>query len=390
MKILILAEWYSEKMGYAENYLPISLGKLGHEVHMLTTDLQVYGTSPEYDKIYLHHLGPRQVEQGIFKKEYYTLHRNPHTLIDGLGIANIEDKIKQIQPNIVYCFEIFAPETLTAIKLKNIYNYKIFCESRVHLSIYTPPKTIFEKIKQIETKRLGRRISREIDKFYPIAPDVQFVITKYFGINKTKCELSSLAVDTNLFYPNFQPVENLQFRTNLGYTNEDIICLYTGKLAESKGPLVLAKAIEFLHQNEHKNFKGLFVGEGDSEYQKGIKNSVGCKIHPFVDVNDLPRFYNSSDIGVWPLQESTSQLDAIACGMPIVINEKVEDNFRVDGNGLKYRDRDFKDLALKILLLEDKKKREEFGKIGSKKVHDFYSWDILAEKRVNDFKKSYQ
>ena len=28
-----------------------------------------------------------------------------------------------------------------------------------------------------------------------------------------------------------------------------------------------------------------------------------------------------AEIGIWPTQESTSQLDALACGLPIIINE---------------------------------------------------------------------
>ena len=389
MKILILAEWFSDKMGYSENYLPVALGKLGHEVHLLTTDLQVYATSSDYDKVYLDHLGPKQVEQGIFNKEYYTLHRNPHTLIDGLDILNLENKIKEIQPDVVYCFEIFIPHTLKVISLKRKYKYKLFCESRMHLSVYSPPQKLLHKVRQIKTRILGKKISAQVDKFYPIAPDVLHVVTKYFGIDKNKCEVSSLAVDTDLFSPNAKLEEIIQFRNNMGYSDDNIVCIYTGRFTELKGPLILAKAIEYLQLNGHSKFMGLFVGQGDSEYQVKIGNSLGCKIHSFVETNQLPKFYQSFDIGVWPLQESTSQLDAAACGMPIIINEKVEDNFRTEGNGLRYKDRDYKDLASKLLLLEDRSKRKELGKIGSKKVIDYYSWNYLAQKKVEDFTKEY-
>jgi glycosyltransferase involved in cell wall biosynthesis len=358
-------------------------------VHLLTTDLQVYATSKEYDTVYGQHLGSKQVEQGIFKTEYFTLHRNPHTLVGGLGIVNLEDKIRRIRPDIVYCFEIFTPDTLTVINLKSKYKYKLFSESRLHLSVYTPPKSVLQKVKQFKTKIQGKRISELVDKFYPIAPDVLYVITKYFGIDKKKCELSSLAVDTDLFFPNVQTEKVILFRKKIGYIDDDIVCLYTGRLTESKGPLILAKAIEYLQQNGHSKFKGLFVGQGDSAYKDSIRNSMGCFIHPFVEVRQLSEFYQSFDIGVWPLQESTSQLDAAACGMPIIINEKVKDNIRTDGNGLRYKDRDYEDLASKILLLEDREKRIELGRIGSKKIHDYYSWNYLAEKRVADFKKEY-
>ena len=39
-------------MNYAENHLPTSFGKLGHETVLLTTKLQIYGRWKKYDQIY--------------------------------------------------------------------------------------------------------------------------------------------------------------------------------------------------------------------------------------------------------------------------------------------------------------------------------------------------
>ena len=42
----------------------------------------------------LQYLGLKQVEQGIIKKEYFNLHRNPYTLVGGFAVLNLEDKRK--------------------------------------------------------------------------------------------------------------------------------------------------------------------------------------------------------------------------------------------------------------------------------------------------------
>ncbi|MBS1591548.1 MAG: glycosyltransferase family 4 protein [Bacteroidetes bacterium] len=389
MRIVIISEWFSEKMGYAENYLPKTLGKLGYDVHVITTDLQVYATSSDYEKVYEKHLGPKQVATGIFKKDFFTLHRNPHTLTKGLGIANLEEKLAALKPDVVYCFEIFMPDTMLCVSVKDKYGFKLFCESRQHLSVYTPPKTFKQKINQLKVIAKGRIMAKKIDKFYPVAPDVFTVITKYFGIPKRKCEIASLAVDTDIFSHGYSNIAIEELRNKLGYTLSDIVCLYTGRFTESKGPLILAQAINALHEKGHTNFKGLFVGQGDDVYQQNILNQKGCSIHPFISANELPLFYNAFNIGVWPLQESTSQLDAAACGMPIIINEKVEDNFRIEGNGLKYKDKNYNDLAEQILSLKDVAKRKQMGAIGSKKIAEHYSWDYLAKKKLIDFKAIY-
>ena len=390
MKILIIVDWYSDNMGYAENFLPKAFGKLGHEVHLISSDLQVYATSPNYDSVYKSKLGDKQTETGIFKKEYFTLHRN-HNKNNrfGIFILDLEQKINEIRPDIVYCFEIITPSTVLAAKLKNKYNYHLFCESRMHSSVFVPPNTLTAKFKFWLRKRILKlkNVAIKVDKFYPLAPDVYSNITQYFGIPTDKCELASLAVETELFSPVKNTVTVKVFRNNLGFNDQDIICIYTGRFTDEKGPLVLAKAIDSLQKQDHENIKGLFVGQGSSDYQNEIERCKGCITHPFVNPTELPNIYHSSDIGVWPLQESTSQLDAMACGLPIIVNDKLEDTNRFDGNGLRFKQNDFKDLAQKILVLLDNDKRDAMGKIGSERIFSYYSWDAIARQRVKDFEQ---
>jgi glycosyltransferase involved in cell wall biosynthesis len=385
MIIVILSEWYSEKMGYAENYLPPALGELGHQVHLVTTDLQVYATSSDYDAVYKQHLGPRQVDTGVTQERFFTLHRNPHEIRDGILIGGLQETLRSINPDIIYCFEILTPIALQAVEYKRSARCRIFCESRRHLSVYPPPRTLLERVKNLSVKLKGWQLARHVEKFYPVAPDVLRMITLYCGIPRRKCKLASLAVNTEIFRPNTDPSGKQELRRSLGYNPEAIVCLYTGRFTPSKGPEILADAIRWLNVNGHTEFKGLFVGQGDEIMQREIGATPGCQIHPFVDSKQLPLFYQSFDIGVWPLQESTSQLDAAACGMPIIINESVEDIGRIEGNGLSYEDRDPVSLARQILKLKSQDLRRELGRSGSRKVAERYSWKAVAMDRENDF-----
>lgn len=388
MKIVIVAEWFSEKMGYVENYLPPAFGKLGHDVHLVTSDMQVYGTDEElYNKVYQKHLGDRLVPTGVFAKDGYTLHRAPHSLEGGLHITNLEQTLAHIRPDLVYCFEINSKDTQTIADIKHKYNYKLVCESRIHLSVFAVPKTFAQKLSQLKRWAIGRWLSRKIDLFYPIAPDVQYVITKYYGIPVSKCKLTSLGVETDLFSPKLTDAEISAYRLKLGFDSSDIVCLYTGRFTHAKGPLVLAQAINYLHSQGHTKFKALFVGQGADDYIAEMRQNNNCFFHSFVNGQELVNFYCALDIGVWPLQESTSQLDAAACGMPIIISDKVEDLFRIDTNGLSYRQGNFNDLAEKILQLEDAGKRKEMGNRGIAKIQKHYSWEALAINKLADFNK---
>lgn len=388
MKIVIVSEWFSEKMGYAENYLPPAFGKLGHEVHVVTSDMQIYGTNPElYTKVYQQHLGDAIVPTGTFTKEGYTLHRNKHSLNGGLHITQLEQKIAEIKPDLVYCFEINSIDTFTIARAKQKYNYKLVCESRLHISVFSPPKTLAQKFSQLIQWINGRLLSHKVDLFYPIAPDVQYVITRYFGIPKSKCKLASLGVETDLFSRKLTTSQISIYRSKLGFTDNDVVCLYTGRFTDAKGPLILAKAVNYLHSKGHTQIKALFVGQGADDYLAEMQKNKNCFFHSFVNSQELVNFYCALDIGVWPLQESTSQLDAAACGMPIIISNKVEDIFRIESNGLSYQQGDFVDLAEKILQLIDAGKRKEMGERGIEKIKKHYSWEALAINKLADFNK---
>lgn len=393
MVVAIISDWFSEGMGYAENCLPRALAKLNCSVHTITSDLQIYATDKELYKIYEPFLGKPVTDVGSKIIDDYTLHRLHHYISGyGIGLTNLFEKLKEIKPDVVYLFEINTETTLQAVKYKPVLNYRIFAESRLHLSVFKTPRNLAQKFRQtLKTKYKWKAVGRHFEKCYPIAPDVLYVICKYFGQRKSKCSLSSLAVDTNIFKPANTKEENIKreaLRTKIGFNKDDIICIYTGRFTDNKGTILLAKAIDVLHKKGKQFFKALFVGAGDEDYINDIKKYRGCTTHKFVQPAELAEFYHAADIGVWPKQESNSQLDAVACGLPIIISSKVEDIERIKDCGTSYLHNDFNDLALKIESYEDADLRNILGLNGIIKIKEFYSWDFMAKSRLNDFEKA--
>ncbi|MGZ3697305.1 MAG: glycosyltransferase, partial [Bdellovibrionota bacterium] len=130
---------------------------------------------------------------------------------------------------------------------------------------------------------------------------------------------------------------------------------------------------------------GLFLGDGPQNYVEEIRNSEGCQVLPFVAVQDLAQYYQAADIGVWPKQESTSQLDAIACGLPIILSNRVHVTDRVEGNGSLYVEGNPQSLASELLKLDDPRSREAMGRIGAAKIRARYSWIDIAKKYTDDY-----
>jgi glycosyltransferase involved in cell wall biosynthesis len=206
------------------------------------------------------------------------------------------------------------------------------------------------------------------------------------GVAANKCVLRPLGVDTELFKPIVSDTEKekrLHMRTQLGFSPEDIICIYTGRLTHRKNPLCLAQAIELLAA-KGLPFKAFFVGNGpQEEILRSFPKS--CVVHPLVNYFDLPTYYQLADIAVWPVEYTTSMLEAAACGIPIVINENIQARERVEGNGMTYKENDPTDLARSLALLGDAERRKQLGQMGAQKMVDHFSWKAVAQRTLSDF-----
>jgi len=300
-----------------------------------------------------------------------------------------------IDPDVVQVFNVWDNSSLIAAEYCREKKKSFFTESHIHASVLRKSnrrgwREIIPSI--LNNFRPSIRLINDQTIFcYPISTDAAQICVDVLKVPIEKIKIQSLGVDTDLFFPldresNYKKIE---LRNKLNIPQENLICIYTGRFSSDKSPQVLADAIDILHNKGITNVSGLFVGNGSVDEINYIKSKRGCIVHPFVLVSELPDFYRASDIGVWPREESTSQLDAAACGLPIIISDKVKVIERAEGNGLLFKEGNSGDLAEKILLLTNKKKREEYSRNGVLKVKNNYSWSAIADERLIDYYNSF-
>lgn len=393
MRIVIFTDWYSEKMGYAEYCLAKSLASLGHEVHIITSTAQVYYNEPFYKEVYEPFIGKRLVEPGSKQMGRFTLHRLPIRLwwkrvhiFKGLF-----SKLNEIKPEIVQSFEVISSSALQIAIYKIFLKYKLFTAIHTVGSVY-PAFNNYNQMSLVEKLQIrifdsipGKLISIATERSYGATIDASLIGERFFWIPKNKIATAPLGVDTDLFHPinNKYTVDRRnEIRKKFYFKNEDIVCIFTGRFTTDKNPLCLAKAISVLNK-EGLCIKGLFLGNGPQETE--IKECGGCIISPFVNYDELPDYYRASDIGVWPRQESTSMIDAAACGLPIVVSDRLLAKERVEGNGLTYIENDCNDLARILEQLLSVNIRNELGAFGIWKMKNEFSWISIAERRIKDY-----
>lgn len=393
MRVVLLTETFTKNMGYAGMMLPKYLARFGVDVHVVSLGLPPYYQINDFQSTYGNFTASNDFKpDSIESYNGYTLHVLPHKLLFGYPrMLKLREKLKSISPNVVQTFAAIGLIPMEAALLQIFLKYKLFTGNHTTASVFplSRKKIKFidkDKIKNVITRELhGRIISYCTEKCYCATKDCGDIAANYFGVQINKIEIAHLGVDTDLFFmdnSNEAKAKRLKLRKQLGVSPTDIVCIYTGRLSNEKNPLILAKAVEKLIK-VGEPFKALFVGHGIQAEQ--IKKCLGSKINPFVAVEELPDFYRASDIGVWPTQESTSMLDAAACGLPVIVNDTLAAVERIDGNGIIYQLNNLNSMIDAIKSLSDPKRRLCLGENGANKMANKYSWNLLANKRLRDY-----
>lgn len=392
-KVVVVSGFFSEGMGYTENCLPKTLASLGHDVHVVTSNFNVYGNTPEYDKTYRDFLGPADQGARTFTTDGYTVHRLQCSLIRGyVSIHGLGTKLRELAPDVVHCTEIASLQTYKLALMRRSLGFRLFAETHQHMSVVKPylknPNGQFvRRFGYWLTRTLPTSLaSRTVEKCYAIAPDCVEVATRFYGVSPSKIRMQSLGTDTLLFRPAESAEEREErrsMREAAGYGATDIVCVYTGRFSKDKNPLVLAQAIDGLVVSGEKRFHGLFVGEG--EQRQAILQCGQSQIRSFARHIDLAKLYRMADIAIWPRQESMSMLDAAACGLPLIVSADIGENERVAGNGCVYRENDAADLGRAIVSLVSAEERASLAAVGRKKMREHFSWTNIAQSIVADY-----
>lgn len=396
MRVAVVQIWHNERMGYVDRFLPAALASLGCDVHLVTSDAKPYFQHPDYASIYAPAFGPPLAECGMVRRaDGVTVHRLPHGFFRGrLRIRGLYRKLAELRPDVVQGFEVNCLTSYEAALYRPLLGYRLFLEAHIHASVFADARAKLPLAKRgawlLYRAFAGRPLSWMTQRCHPISTDAAEIATRFFGMHPDKVEVAPLGTDTTLFRPasgQAELADRAARRAAWGVGDTDVLCVYSGRVTRDKGPEILARAIARLRE-AGRRFFGLFIGSGPRDIAGEIESTPGCVLHPFVDVDALPDLYRAADVGVWPRQESTSQLDAAACGLPLILSDRVQVIERVDGCGLLYREGDAADLASRLLQLEDPRVRLRLGATGRARMQQQFDWRVLARARQREYQRS--
>jgi glycosyltransferase involved in cell wall biosynthesis len=393
MRVVILSETFAKNMGYMGSMLPKYLARQGVDVHVVSMDLPPYYQLTDFKETYGDFRNPVEKLAGTVEEfNGYQLHFLSHQKVFGyMKMKGLHRKLLDIKPQIVQSIPAIGWIPLDAALIKPLLGYKLFTGNHNSASTFELANkeyvfTDIERLKCFFTRTIhGRLVSLLTEKCYGVTKDCAEIAWKYYGVQRKKVEVMHLGVDTDYFFPIDSKSlhdERMKVRKELGFDNNDIVCIYTGKFTESKNANILANAIERL-RSMGLPFKGLFIGEGVQK--ELIEKNTSSVVVNFMPFNQLGAYYRSADIGVWPTNESTSMLDAAACGIPLIVSDGIVYRDHVEGNGLVYKMNDLDNLVDTLLSLRDSAERHRLGSFGAEKMLRDFSWESVAKRRINDY-----
>jgi len=297
----------------------------GHRVTILTTSLQ-------------------PMEELIQKENGVEIHYLPVTIPARYSKEFLDLSVKRFeQLHRSRPFDVIWSESLGAIgyikKIKHKERLPIF--AKMQGSLWGSILTSFRTARSLTKKWpiiLGYNLPRMLLQFFnwqiPIikesgiiicpSPQTADEIRRESIIQKSKLFVSVNGINVNQFRPD--PMLRQEGRENLSLDQDDFLILNVGRLSSDKGIHILLKAIK-LCALKIPNLVAVIAGVGyELNKLKAMANTLGIstkvRFVGFIPNEDLPMYYNASDVFICPTVRVESFgiviAEAMACGKPVI------------------------------------------------------------------------
>jgi len=390
MRIIHIIDYFQPKLGYQETFLAREHSRLGHEVHVITSDR--YYPFPHYEETVGPLLGPRQLIARIYEEEDgVTVHRLKARFEcwHRVWLKGLKQEIESIHPDIIFTHGMSSITTfcLAQWKLRNRTKCKLIYDC--HMVGIASRSRLGPLFHSAYRHVFGSLIFRAGDAFIAVSGETKEYMQIAYDISGSKVYLIPLGVDIKRFQ--YNPESRVKVRFELGIGSDEVVFVYAGKIIPEKGPNLLVEAtLRLIAESPQQKVKVMLIGNSPVKYRAKIESQLQQHMDSedillqigMVANAELPNYFSAADVGVWPRECSISILEAMGCGLPVIVSDLPAAAERVAwGNGLVYKEGDVEDLcqAMRRLLI-DENLRKEMGQRGREVVEKEFSWRVIAQR----------
>lgn len=387
MRVVHFDEMFHPDFGDQINILPKFQVKKGHEVIIVTGDSSIphprflnfadNSNMIQKDREFEKRTGAKVIRIGIkrFISSRAVFQKDFTKIIDDLN------------PDILFCH--FNDSLVGMYYIRNVkkLNYPLILDSHM-LEMASK-----NKLKNLFRIYYRNFITSKIKKYKIkiIKTQQSDYVNKRLGVPESLTPYISFGTDTSIFNPNQNIRRN--FRKELNIPEDDFVVVYTGKLNEVKGGKILAEA--FLKKfNSEKNVTLITVGNISTEYEKEVRRMFNESQNNIINIPtqkyiDLAKFYQISNLSVFPKQCSLSFFDAQACGLPVIAEDNSINKERLShNNGYTYELNNVNDLRNKIteLIIDEDNEYNTLSSNSIKYIKKNFDYEKLTDEYNEIFK----
>lgn len=383
MKILHIEDWFHPQTGYQLNLLSKYQVKQGNEVIIFTSDL-LKGNKVLNDFFGVDNLIAK--DRGFYENTGVEIYRmSTRYYISGRMIFKYRElinKIKQLKPDILF---VHGNDTFTGIVFTMLCGFNRLKIPLVLDSHMLEMATVnrFTKIFRVIYKKFITPVIKR-KNILVIRTQNDSYVEKCLGIPLEQSPWVSVGTDTTLFKPDENVKKNM--RNKYKIDKDDFVIIYAGKLDKAKGGMFLAETFIDKFATD-KKIVLIVIGNTNDENGNNVRNILETSenevlIFPTQSYMNLPKYYQMSDLAIFPKQCSLSFYDVQACGLPVVSednNVNIERNFHMNGFCFREGDsRNFRENIEKCINMN----KEEYEKMSSNAaefVRNTYDYKYIAK-----------
>lgn len=339
MRIVNIVDGFHPLAGYENNVLSKFMARKGHDYYIIAPIIE------DSQKAYLDLFGKHDIDKldRTFEQQtnVHIVRLHVKRFISGRAIWDFKSLIKQIKAinpdllffcgNDTYVFIRYMLFTFRRL------SYKLIADSHM---LPMASKNKFRKLFQLFYRLFVAPIINK-NNILVIRWQNDDYIIRDLGLKRDNCPYISFGTDVSLFYPDES--DRIATRNKYGIKPDEFVVMYAGKIEESKGVELLAKAVNDQYIGE-KKLTVFIVGNFDesNDYSINTKrlfdNSRNRVIfehsQPYVE---LCHFYRCADLSIFPKQCSLSFFDVQACGNPVLLeHNNINDERCSHSNGVLY------------------------------------------------------
>lgn len=218
--------------------------------------------------------------------------------------------------------------------------------------------------------------------FLPVSRGVEAELRQHYSIGDSPVRIVPNAADTAIFHPISQP-ECSQWRAANGFSDGDIICLFSGGEWARKGLDLAIRGVLGVSEPRLK----LFVAGDDADRQrfKDMAQTTGAPRVLFGGFRkDMATAMAASDVFLFPSHYeafSLATIEAAACGLPIVATSiNGTEDFVLPGENGAFVTHDPANITATLSsLIKDLPALRAMGENARQLVASRYTWDNVTD-----------